>query len=249
VIFTIAGKELKALFLSPMAWAILAVVQVIIAYFFLIYLDYFVQLQPQLTALPNAPGMTSIVVAPLFATVAMVLLLVAPLLTMRLVSEERRNKTLSLLLSAPVSAGEIILGKFVGIMGFQSIILLMICLMPLSLTFAGTIDAGLMLSGLLGLFLLLCSFSAIGLYMSTLTAQPTVAAVGTFGVLLLLWIVDVAGKTGAQDSGLSYLSMLNHNQALLRGIFSSVDIVYYILCITTFLVLSVRRLDAERLQR
>ena len=249
MIFTIAGKELKALFLSPMAWAILAVVQVIIAYFFLIYLDYFVQLQPQLTALPNAPGMTSIVVAPLFATVAMVLLLVAPLLTMRLVSEERRNKTLSLLLSAPVSAGEIILGKFVGIMGFQSIILLMICLMPLSLTFAGTIDAGLMLSGLLGLFLLLCSFSAIGLYMSTLTAQPTVAAVGTFGVLLLLWIVDVAGKTGAQDSGLSYLSMLNHNQALLRGIFSSVDIVYYILCITTFLVLSVRRLDAERLQR
>ena len=79
MIFTLAGKELKALFLSPMAWAILAVVQAIIAYFFLIYLDYFVQIQPQLTTLPNAPGITSLVVAPLFSTVAIVLLLVVPL--------------------------------------------------------------------------------------------------------------------------------------------------------------------------
>lgn len=248
MIFTIAGKELKTLFLSPMAWAILAVVQAIIAYFFLIYLDYFVQIQPQLTTLPNAPGITSLVVAPLFSTVAIVLLLVVPLLSMRLISEERRNKTLSLLLSAPVSVSEIILGKFLGILGFLLLTLLMICLMPLSLVFAGTLDAGLMVSGLLGMFLLLCSFAAIGLYLSTLTKQPTVAAVSTFGVLLLLWIVDIAGKTEGQDSVLSYFSMLNHNQALLRGIFSSADVIYYLLFITVFLVLSMRRLDAERLQ-
>lgn len=231
-----------------MAWAILAVVQAIIAYFFLIYLDYFVQIQPQLTTLPNAPGITSLVVAPLFSTVAIVLLLVVPLLSMRLISEERRNKTLSLLLSAPVSVSEIILGKFLGILGFLLLILLMICLMPLSLMFSGSLDAGLMISGLLSMFLLLCSFTAIGLYLSTLTKQPTVAAVSTFGVLLLLWIVDIAGKTVGQDSVLSYFSMLNHNQALLRGIFSSADIVYYLLFTTVFLVLSVRRLDAERLQ-
>ncbi|WP_455200186.1 ABC transporter permease [Kaarinaea lacus] len=248
MILTIASKELKTLFLSPMAWAILAVVQAIIAYFFLIYLDYFVQIQPQLATLPNAPGITSIVVAPLFSTVAIVLLLVVPLISMRLISEERRSKTLSLLLSAPVSVTEIILGKFLGILGFLILILLMICLMPFSLMFAGTIDAGLMISGLLGMFLLLCSFSAVGLYLSTLTRQPTVAAVSTFGVLLLLWIIDIAGKTGGQDSVLSYFSMLNHNQALLRGIFNSADIVYYLLFITVFLVLSVRRLNAERLQ-
>jgi len=249
LIFTIAGKELKTLFLSPLAWSILAVVQAILAYFFLIYLDYFVQMQPQLTMLPNAPGITNIVVAPLFATVAIVLLLVVPLLTMRVVSEERRNKTLSLLISAPVSVSEIILGKFLGIMGFLLLMLFMICLMPLSLTFTGTLDIGLIASGLLGMFLLLCSFAAIGLYLSTLTKQPTVAAVSTFGVLLLFWIVDVAGKTGDQAGVLSYLSMLNHYQALLRGIFSSTDIIYYLLCITVFLVLSVRRLDAERLQQ
>lgn len=248
MIFTIAAKELRALFLSPMAWAILAVVQAINAYFFLLYLDYFVQLQPRLATLPNAPGVTSIVIAPLFATVAVVLLLVVPLLTMRLVSEERRNKTLSLLMSAPVSNSEIILGKFFGIMGFLFVLLLLVVLMPLSLLFGGTIDGGLLGSGTLALLLLLGSFASLGLYISTLTAQPTVAAVSTFGALLLLWILDIAGSTGNQDTVMSYLSLLNHYQALLRGIFSSSDIIYYSLFILVFLVLSVRRLEAERLQ-
>lgn len=248
MIFTIAAKELKALFLSPMAWAILAVVQAIVAYFFLIYLDYFVTLQPQLATLPNAPGVTSMVVAPLYATVATILLLVTPLLTMRLISEERRNKTLSLLMSAPVSASEIILGKFVGIAGFLLLMLLLITLMPLSLLGSGQLDAGLMLSGILGTVLVICSFAAAGLYISTLTTQPTVAAVATFGLLLLLWIVDIAGNTGNENNVLAYLSMLNHNQALLRGIFSSADVIYYLLFIITFMVLSIRRLDAERLQ-
>ena len=248
MIFTIAAKELKALFLSPMAWAILAVVQAIVAYFFLIYLDYFVTLQPQLATLPNAPGVTSMVVAPLYATVATILLLVTPLLTMRLISEERRNKTLSLLMSAPVSASEIILGKFVGIAGFLLLMLLLITLMPLSLLGSGQLDAGLILSGILGTVLVICSFAAAGLYISTLTAQPTVAAVGTFGLLLLLWIVDIAGNTGNENNVLAYLSMLNHNQALLRGIFSSADVIYYMLFIITFMVLSIRRLVAERLQ-
>ncbi|WP_455366836.1 ABC transporter permease, partial [Kaarinaea lacus] len=189
MIFTIAAKEIKALFLSPMAWAILAVVQAIVAYFFLIYLDYFVTLQPQLATLPNAPGVTSMVVAPLYATVATVLLLVTPLLTMRLISEERRNKTLSLLMSAPVSVSEIVLGKFVGITCFLLLMLLIITLMPLSLLGSGTLDMGLILAGILGTLLVICSFAAAGLYISTLTSQPTVAAVGTFGLLLLLWIV------------------------------------------------------------
>ena len=248
MIFTIAGKEIKALFLSPMAWAILAVVQAIVAYFFLIYLDSFVTLQPQLATIPNAPGVTSMVVAPLYATVATVLLLVTPLLTMRLISEERRNKTLSLLMSAPVSVSEIILGKFIGIISFLLLMLLLITLMPLSLLGSGELDFGLLISGIMGTVLVICSFAAAGLYISTLTSQPTVAAVGTFGILLMLWIVDIAGNTGGDNGVLSYLSILNHNQALLRGIFSSADVIYYLLFITTFLVLSIRRLDAERLQ-
>jgi ABC-2 type transport system permease protein len=249
VIFTIAGKELKTLFLSPLAWAILAVVQAILAYFFLVYLDYYVQIQPQLTTLPNAPGVTNMVVVPLFSTVALIVLLVVPLLTMRLVSEERRNQTLTLLISAPVSVTQIIMGKFTGLMAFLLIMLGLITLMPLSLLMAGSIDMGLLLSGILALVLLLCSFVALGLYLSTLTTQPTVAAIATFGALLLLWILDLAGKTGGEESVLAYLSMLNHYQPLLRGIFSSADVAYYLLFSALFLVLSVRHLDAQRLQQ
>jgi ABC-2 type transport system permease protein len=85
--------------------------------------------------------------------------------------------------------------------------------------------------------------------MSTLTTQPTVAAISTFGLLLLLWIVDWTSGARAEVSGvLNYLSLTRHYEPMLKGIVTSIDIAYYLLFIVTFLVLSVRRLDAERLQ-
>lgn len=248
MIWTIAGRELRSLFLSPLAWVILAVVQGLCGYFFLLYLDLYLQLQPRLAGLPNGPGVTQIVIAPLFNTAASILLLVAPLLTMRLISEERRAQTLSLLLSAPVSMTEIVLGKFVGILSFVLLMLALIGLMPLSLLVGGSLDIGLWAAGLLGLVLLLASFCSVGLFVSTLTNQPTVAAFGTFGVLLLLWILDLAGTTGNDGSELfSYLSMLSHYQQLLKGVFSSTDVLYYLLITGAGLILSIRRLDAGRL--
>ncbi len=249
MIFTLAARELRSMFLSPMAWVILAVISGLCAYFFLLYIELYLQLQPRLAATPNAPGVTSVIVVPLFSTAATVLLLVTPLLTMRLISEERRNQTLSLLMSAPISMTEIVLGKFLGVFAFVMLILMLIAVMPLSLLAGGEIDMGLWASGLLGLVLLLASFCSIGLYVSTLTAQPTVAAVATFGLLLLLWVLNLAGSTGSEGGGvLSYLSLLSHYQPLLKGIFSSTDIIYYLLVISSCLVLSVRRLDADRLQ-
>jgi len=249
MIFTLAARELRSMFLSPMAWVILAVISGLCAYFFLLYIDLYLQLQPRLAAAPDAPGMTDVIVVPLFSTAATVLLLVTPLLTMRLISEERRSQTLSLLMSAPVSMTEIILGKFLGVFAFVLLMLVLVAIMPLSLLAGGDIDIGLWASGLLGLALLLASFCSIGLYVSTLTAQPTVAAVATFGLLLLLWVLNLAGSTGNDGGGvLSYLSLLSHYQPLLKGIFSSTDIIYYLLLISCCLVLSVRRLDADRLQ-
>lgn len=249
MIFTLAARELRSLFLSPLAWVILAVITGLCAYFFLLYIDLYLQLQPRLAAAANGPGITDIIVAPLYSTAATVLLLVTPLLTMRLISEERRGQTLSLLISAPVSMSEIILGKFLGVFSFVLILLALIALMPLSLLAGGSLDMGLWASGLLGLILLLASFCSIGLYISTLTTQPTVAAIATFGALLLLWILNLAGATG-NDGGevLGYLSLLSHYQPLLQGVFSSIDIIYYLLFISSFLALSVRRLDADRLQ-
>jgi ABC-2 type transport system permease protein len=163
---------------------------------------------------------------------------------MRLISEERRNRTLSLLFSAPVSMTEIILGKYLGIMAFLGILLLLIALMPLSLLMVVSLDAGMVASALLGLALLLAAFVAVGLFISTLTQYPGVAAISTFGVLLLFWLLDWSGK---EDTLLSYLSLLNHYEPFLRGVFDSANAAYYLLFVVAFLVLSVRRLDAERL--
>ena len=249
MILTIAARELRSLFLSPLAWAILAVVQFILAYQFLSQIEYWMQLQPRLAALQGAPGVADIVIAPLFADAAVILLLIMPLVTMRVLSEERRNRTLSLLFSAPISMTEIVVGKYLGVLAFFLILLALLTLMPLSLAVGTDLDFGKLAAGLLGLTLVLAAFAAIGLFMSALTGQPTVAAVTTFGLLLLLWIIDWAGDAGTPaDNTLAQLSMLRHYEPLLQGLFNSADVAYYLLVIILFLGFSIRRLDADRLQ-
>ena len=249
MIFTIAGRELRSLFLSPLAWAILGVVQFIYAWLFLSQVETFMSLQSRLATLEGAPGVVDIVVAPLFANAAVLLLLITPLITMRVLSEERRNRTLSLLFSAPISMTEIIVGKYLGVLSFILILIGMLALMPLSLLVGTDLDLGKLAAGLLGLTLVVSAFTAIGIFMSSLTEQPTVAAITTFGLLLLLWILDWAGNSGAPASGLlGYLSVLNHYEPLLKGLFSSVDVIYYLLITVLFLGFSIRRLDADRLQ-
>lgn len=244
MIFTIALRELKTLFISPLAWVILAVVQVILAFMFLAHIEEYLLLQPQLLTIDNAPGVTELVVGRLFGSAAIVLLLAVPLLTMRLISDERHNRTLSLLFSAPISMTEIVLGKFLGCVSFLGLLLLLITLMPLSLFVGASLDIGIILSSLLGLTLLLAGFAAVGLFMSTLTQYPAVAAISTFGVLLLFWLLDWSGD---ENNWLGQLSLMNHYEPFLRGLFDSTDAAFHILFVVTFLVLSVRRLDADRL--
>lgn len=252
MLLTLAWRELRTLFLSPLAWAILAIVQFILAYVFIRDLSQFQQIQSKLVAIENAPGVTEFVIVPLYGSAAFIMMLVTPLLTMRMISEERRNRSLTLLMSAPISMTEIILGKFLGVVSFVLVMVVMLSLMPLSLYLGGTLDSGLLLSIIVGLILLLAAFVSIGLYMSCLTIQPTIAAMSTFGMLLMLWIVDWAGgKTNdaAATGLLEYLSMLRHFEPFSRGVFSSGDFIYYLLLIVFFLVLSIRRLDGDRLQR
>ena len=247
MIFTIGLRELKSLFLSPLAWSILAVVQLILAYLFLGRIEIIQLYQAQLMAMDGAPGVTEIILPDLLGNAAIILLLVVPLLTMRLVAEERRNRTLSLLFSSPLSMTEIVLGKYLGILLFLLVLLVLIALMPLSLLAGARLDFGLLAAGFLGLALLLAGFAAVGLFMSTLTQYTTVAAISTFGALLLFWILDWSGQGFAGGNWLAYLSLFNHYKPFLDGIFDSADAVYHVLLITTFLVLSIHRLDADRL--
>lgn len=250
MILTIAGRELRSMFLSPLAWAVLAVVEAILAFLFLQQLDLFIAFQSQLAMLESPPGVTEVVAMPIFSTAAIVLLLVVPLLTMRLLSEEKRQKTLPLLMSAPISMSEIVLGKYLGMVAFLAIMVALIGLMPLSLLAGGRLDFGLLLTALLGLLLMVSAFAAAGLFLSSLTNHPAVAAVSSFGLLLLLWLIDIAGGAdgATSDQLLSWLSLQRHYDALLKGLIDSGDLIYFLLFSATFLLLTVRQLDAERLQ-
>ena len=116
MILTIARKELKALFASPLAWVVLTFVQVMLAFGFMKRIDDIMAFQQLLV--PNPPGITELVASPVYATLAIIFLFAIPLLAMRLIAEEKRNQTLVLLMSAPISMTEIALGKFLGLLAF-----------------------------------------------------------------------------------------------------------------------------------
>jgi len=245
--FNIARNELHRLFLSPLAWVMLALSQLLLAYLFLTHIDYFNSIQSQISAIPGAPGVTEMVAIPLLNNAAIIILLISPLLTMRSIAEERRNETLPLLSSAPMSIFQIVMGKYLGTLVFFLLLAMMTLLMPLSLSVASTLDWYQLSAGVLGLILLLASFTAIGLYMSSLTPQPTIAAISTFAILFLLWIIDWAGTTNEGFSVLSWMSLLNHFQPLTQGQVQTQDLSFFLMIIVTFVLLTIRRLDRERL--
>jgi ABC-2 type transport system permease protein len=249
MITTIALRELRSMFLSPLAWVVLTVTQIMLAWIFLSGIDDFLKIQSQLTTMTNAPGVTDLVISPLLLTTSFILLMVSPLLTMRLISEEHQKGTFTLLLSAPVSITQITLGKYLGIILFYFLFIAMISLMPLSLAAGTDLDFGKFAAGLLGLLLLLSAFAAAGLFLSSLTSNPVVAAIGTFGLLLLLWILDQSGGNGSTDTIFTYLALTSHITPMLRGIINSSDIAYFALFISTFLLLTIRQMDAQRLQQ
>lgn len=255
MIFTIAGKELRGLFTSPLAWLVLTVIQVVLGYGFLKRLDDFLQVQAQLAQMASPPGITELVAAPTYATAAAMLLFAVPLLAMRMIAEERRNQTLTLLLSAPVSMSEIILGKFTGLMVFLLIIIVLVLAMPLLLATGTRLDFGLLAGLTLALLLLATSFSAVSLYASSLTAQPMAAALLGFGMLLaMLFMGETAGDSlrarGWQVPAAfaQVFSPLKNFEPLGRGMIDSYAIVCSLLLTIAFLILAIRRLDGRRLR-
>lgn len=241
-IILISNNELNRFFKSPLAWVILGTVQFLLAIFFYTLLAQYYQ-QPSETK-----GLTGIVISGVYQIAGIIMLLVSPLITMNLIAEERKKGTIKLLFSSPLSITEIILGKYLSMLVFYCLMLFMISLMPLSLSFGSQLDFGQIIAGFIGLLLLMSSFISIGLFISCLTNQPIIAAISTFGALFLLWIVNIASFSSSAYMGniFSYLSLLNHYKNLLDGAFNSVDVFYYLLVSTYFIMLSIWRLDAER---
>lgn len=244
MILTIAKREITSMFLSPLAWVILAVIQFILGWMFLSQIENYFLLQPQLIQLENTPGVTDIIVAPIFSLASIILLMIMPLVTMRTLAEEKKNKTIYLLFSAPISISQLVLGKFVGLLFFVLILTSLLMLMPLSLYLGTELDSGKLISIFIAMVLLLGSFASIGLYLSSLTDNQTIAAVSTFGALLMLWIIEWR----TENTILHYLSLLAHHQPLLEGVFNSSDVSYFLLIIFLFIGLTIRQLDGDRLQ-
>lgn len=247
MIFIIARKELKILFGSPLAWILFALVQLVLAWIFLVHLDTFLQIQPQLVAIVNPPGVTETIIAPLFAMAAVMLLMATPLLTARLIAEERRNHTMTFLISAPISMTDIILGKFLSLMIFFSAVIMLVVLTSISLLMGGTLDFGLLLSNVAGLFLISACFASLGLYISCLSAHPAISAAGSLGALLGFWLIGI-GAEDEKESITRSFSLLDHYGNFNRGMIDTFDLAYFSLFSIVFLVLSVRRLDGERLR-
>ena len=237
-------RELRSLFAMPSTWLILAVLQFIFAWFFLARLEAFLEIQPQLAQLANPPGATSTVAAPMFNTVALLMLMLVPMFTMRLIAEERRNQTFTLLLSSPLSGTHIVLGKFLGLLIFLAVMMSGVVAMTYSLALGTALDHGLLLSNILGLFLLTASYIAVGLYISALTAQPVIAAIGTFAVLIGLWLADISAT--AEDSPWHSISPIDHFLHFNIGLLDSSDAAYFVLFTAVFLILAVKRLRNNR---
>ncbi len=239
-------RELRSMFLSPLAWVLLALVQFILAWIFLIQLDEFVQIQPRLAKLESAPGVSDLVAIPLLNTAAMIIMFLIPLMSMRLLSDEFRNGTYTLLASAPITKTAIALGKYLSLLIFLLIILALTAAMPVSLLLGGELDLGKLCAGLLGLGLALAFFAAVGLFFSSITSRPTIAATGTYGLLLFLWLINLASGAGGEGSALfAWISPISHMQNMLSGLISSADLIYFLLMTTGFLLLTIKQLDGR----
>ena len=251
IMLSIAGTEFRRMFKSPLAWSILAVLQFVLGMIFLVLVQEFIEVvQPETAGMPNAPGVTDTVVAAVYLWAGIIMLAVMPILTMRSFAEERMNGTFTLLRSSPISVTDIVLGKYLGLMLFILVMVFLISLMPASLQLGTSLDLGKILASILGLVLLLASFAAAGLFISSLTDQPIIAAVASFGLLLFLVVLYISGKSQTNGSELFvYLSHFGHFLSFLQGLFQSGDLIYYLLFISGFLVLTIRKLDNESLQR
>ncbi len=245
MILTIALKEFRSLFAIPSTWLILGALQFIFAWFFLARLDAFLQVQSQLAQLANAPGATLAVAAPLLGTVALILMMLIPIFTMRLIAEERRSQTLTLLMSAPVSDIHIVVGKFIGLMLFLLLIIASCLLMVLALAAGTQLDTGLLFTNALGLILLAASYTALGLYISSLTAQPVVAAIGALAIFFGLWLMEISAVDN--DKTWRALAPTSHFQSFNIGLLNTTDLMFFMLFCITFLLLTIRRLHNNRI--
>ena len=232
-VLIIAGKELRSYFVSPVAYVIAAFWLVGTGIFF-----YFA------TGISQDASMRSV-----FNVVLILLLLISPALTMRLLAEETRTGTGELLLTAPIKDWAVVLGKFVGVTGLYIAMVALTLLYPLLIVlYKGNPDWGPIFSGYLGLILLGMSFLAVGLFASALTSNQMVSAVIGFVLLLLLFVVGNLSTSlgGPLGDFLGKLSVSSRYDPFQRGVVDLRDVVFYLSLSAVVLFLTIQVVEARR---
>lgn len=225
-------RELSAYFSSPAAYVVIAVFLLVMGFLFA-FSVYFTR---QAT------------LRPMFLNANIVLMLVAPILTMRLLAEEQRSGTIELMLTAPVREVELVLGKFFASIVFLIAMLAMTLWYALVLRQLGNPDPGPILAGYVGTLLFGAAFMAVGLLASSLSQNQIVAAFLSFGVLLMFYLVDSAGNFlgGSLQAVLGYVSMAPHLDDFTKGVVDTKDVVYYLSLIVVCLFLTTSVLQVRR---
>jgi len=225
---TLFGKEAKALFTSPIAYAVVATFLLIMGYTFT------ARLFISRTATP----------IPDFFQASVLLLLIVPVITMRLFAEERRSGTFELLLTSPVREIEVVLAKYLASLAIVVIMIALTVPYAVVLNIYGEPDMGPIYSGYLGLLLLGAGLVAVGLAVSALTANQIMAATVALGLFLLMWMLDTLGTflPAPFDYLILHLSLLAHFTPFASGAVYLADIGFFVTMILFGLALSVRAL-------
>jgi ABC-2 type transport system permease protein len=244
-------RELQYFFNSVIAYVVITIFILLAGYFFYNLVAYFNLISAQAMQNPyqvQQLNLTQGVLQPLFGNLAIIILLIMPLLTMRLLSEERKSGTAELLFSYPVSDWDVIIGKFLAAVTVYLSMLVLTLAYPLLLDVYAEPELGAILTGYLGLVLVGMAFISMGLFFSSLGENQIVAAVLTFGLCFIFLIIGWTTPFVSAGVGnvLNQLSILTHFENFSKGIIDTNDLVYYVLFIAFFLFLCSRVLDSNR---
>ncbi len=249
----IAGREIAAYFVQPIAYVVMTVFLLLGGWFFFALLRRFDLIQQMYMAMQNPQGLermnvNEMVIEPLLHNLAIVMVILVPAITMRSFAEEKRAGTYELLLTAPVRTAEVVAGKFIGAAVLVLVMIGLAGIFPLILLMFGNPEVGVMASGYLGLAFLGICFVAVGIFTSSVTQNQIIAAISCFGALLLLYVISWPAETGGGTfSGLlRYLSLPEHFATMVRGIISTKDIVYFLSVVAVALFLTQRAVESVR---
>lgn len=247
-IFRVARTELRTLFYSPIAWFLMIVFFIQCGLVYVNLMKGVARTQElggeEIQHLKNLTAGIFVGVGGVFNTVMQSLYLYIPLLTMSLVSREMGSGTIKLLYSSPIKVRDIVFGKFLAMMLYSLVLIAIIGVFVCSgIVHINNPETGMLMTAMLGFFLLLCAYSAIGLFMSTLTTYQVVAALATFLMIGILTYIGNVWQRIAFVRELTYfLSIAGRTQKMLRGLVTTRDLLYFIVIIYLFLGFSIYRL-------